>query len=57
MKKMDLDDLISKIQLRYIRRALSASAGSRSEAAKLLGVNRTTLVMRIKKFEEQGQRF
>lgn len=57
MKPMDLEGLVLKIQLRYMKRALVAARGSKTLAARLLGMNRTTLVMRIAKLEKDGHRF
>lgn len=49
MKQIDLDTLIKKIELKYTIRALKATEGNIEKASQLIGVNRTTLVMRLKR--------
>jgi len=45
----DLNEIISNIEKRLINEALSKSGGVKSKAAMLLGLNRTTLIEKIKK--------
>lgn len=45
---MTFDEKINKFKLRLIERAFRQSNGNVTEAAKILGVNRTTLTMRLK---------
>lgn len=49
MKQIDLDTLIKKIELKYTIRALKATEGNIEKASHLIGVNRTTLQMRLKR--------
>lgn len=49
MKQIDLDNLIKKIELKYTIRALKATDGNVEKASQLIGVNRTTLAMRLKR--------
>lgn len=44
-----LDDILSRWEQRYINAALKLSGGNLSEAARLLGVNRTTLYGKIQR--------
>ena len=46
---IDLDELITSIERDLIRKALERVGGVRSKAARLLGLNRTTLLEKIKK--------
>ena len=46
---IDLDGLIGSIERDLIRKALERAGGVRSKAARLLGLNRTTLLEKIKK--------
>ena len=56
MKPMDLTKRLLRIELRHIERALLASKGCKALAARLLGLKRTTLVMRLQKLEREGIR-
>lgn len=49
MKQIDLDNLIKKIELKYTIKALKSARGNVQKAAELIGINRTTLVMRMKR--------
>ncbi len=54
---IDLDELITSIERDLIRKALERAGGVRSKAARLLGLNRTTLLEKIKKMDiETGRR-
>jgi two-component system response regulator AtoC len=46
---VNLVDLIEKIEGRMIREAMELSGGVKARAAALLGINRTTLVEKIKR--------
>jgi DNA-binding NtrC family response regulator len=46
-----LDEILSSWEQRYIEAALSLSGGNLSEAARLLGVNRTTLYSKIQRLQ------
>ena len=48
----NLDDQLKLWEQQYIAAALDETGGNLSKAAKLLGVNRTTLYSRIQKFEK-----
>jgi nitrogen regulation protein NR(I) len=54
---IDLDKLVAGIERDLIRKALERAGGVRSKAARLLGLNRTTLLEKIKKMSvETGKR-
>jgi nitrogen regulation protein NR(I) len=54
---IDLDELVTGIERDLIRKALERAGGVRSKAARLLGLNRTTLLEKIKKMGiETGKR-
>src|SRR5690606_10776919 len=46
---IDLVEFIESLENDYIRQALARTNNNKNQAAKLLGLNRTTLVERIKK--------
>jgi DNA-binding NtrC family response regulator len=46
-----LQDQLAAYERRIIARTLTAAAGNRSQAARLLGISRTTLFDRLKKYE------
>jgi DNA-binding NtrC family response regulator len=48
-----LDDILSKWEQRYIDSALQLASGNLSEAARLLGVNRTTLYSKIQRLGKE----
>jgi transcriptional regulator with PAS, ATPase and Fis domain len=48
---VDLVDTISKIEQSLIRQALESAGGVKAKAAALLGINRTTLVEKIKRLQ------
>ncbi len=45
----DLDDKLTEWESRYVNQALKMSGGNLSKAAKLLGINRTTLYSRLER--------
>ena len=47
-----LDEILSSWEQRYINAALKLSSGNLSEAARLLGVNRTTLYSKIQRLSD-----
>ncbi|MBF0472942.1 MAG: sigma-54-dependent Fis family transcriptional regulator [Nitrospirae bacterium] len=47
---IDLHSFINEIELSLINQALKTSAGVKSKAASLLGLNRTTFIEKLKKF-------
>lgn len=49
MEGIDLRAIISTIEEFYTRQALSKTDGNMTQAARLLGMSRTTLLMRVKK--------
>lgn len=49
MKPIDLDAIMNRIEKRYLTKALRECDMERSPAARLLGLKRTTFVMRLKK--------
>ena len=48
--EMTLDEHLDSIQIAWITRALDTTRGRVSEAARLLGLNRTTLEAKMRKF-------
>ena len=46
---VDLYAVLGEIEDRLIREALERSGGNKNQAAKILGLNRTTLVEKLKK--------
>lgn len=50
MSPLDLPSLLEKIEVRYIKRALKASSGNQAGAARILGLKRTTLVEKLRKY-------
>ena len=53
---IDLDGLIGSIERDLIRKALERAGGVRSKAARLLGLNRTTLLEKIKKMGIEAEK-
>ena len=54
---IDLDELITSIERNLIQKALDLAGGVRTKAARLLGLNRTTFLEKIKKMNiETGKR-
>jgi DNA-binding NtrC family response regulator len=49
-----LDDILSNWEQRYIGAALRLADGNLSEAARLLGVNRTTLYSKIQRLGKES---
>ena len=45
----NLDDVLSHLEQHYIKTALELTDGNLSKAAKLLGINRTTLYSRLER--------
>ena len=50
---VDLRDLLNKIELEMIEQALERVDGNKSQAARMLGLNRTTLVEKLRRGREQ----
>jgi DNA-binding NtrC family response regulator len=53
---IDLNKMVNSIERNMILRALEKTGGVRSKAAELLGLNRTTLIEKIKKMGIEPQR-
>ncbi|MCS7149359.1 MAG: sigma-54 dependent transcriptional regulator [Caldimicrobium sp.] len=49
--EISLQDLLREVERYYLLRALEVSQGVKSKAAKLLGLNRTTLIEKLKKYK------
>ncbi|MCS7198745.1 MAG: sigma-54 dependent transcriptional regulator [Caldimicrobium sp.] len=49
--EISLQDLLREVERYYLLRALELSQGVKSKAAKLLGLNRTTLIEKLKKYQ------
>jgi DNA-binding NtrC family response regulator len=52
---IDLRATLAEYEERLIRQALQRCGGNKNQAARLLGLNRTTLVEKLKRIEERGQ--
>lgn len=50
-----LDDMLREWEQRYINAALKLSSGNLSEAARRLGINRTTLYSRIQRLKDEAK--
>lgn len=48
---LDLSEHLAELESSYIEQALARSGGNKAQAARLLGLNRTTLVEKLKKME------
>jgi DNA-binding NtrC family response regulator len=48
-KGVDLNAIIDEIETKLILQALDMTGGNKTRAAKLLGLNRTTLIEKMKK--------
>lgn len=48
MKKINITDLTTKIEKKYISKALKETKGNVAKASRLLGLKRTTLLMKIR---------
>lgn len=48
---MSLQDAVRAFEKKTIERALELSGGNKSQASKMLGMKRTTLIEKLKKFE------
>ena len=49
---LELKRVLAKIEADYIDQALERTSGNRNQAARLLGLNRTTLVEKLRKRSE-----
>jgi DNA-binding NtrC family response regulator len=48
---MDFDTAVTRFQLSMLQQALSQTGGNKTAAAELLGMKRTTLIMKLRSFE------
>ena len=48
------DMSMAAVEEMYIREVLRRTRGNRSRAAAILGISRKTLLMKIRKYEQQG---
>jgi DNA-binding NtrC family response regulator len=53
---ISLNDMVSSMEKQLIRKALERTGGVRSKAAQLLGLNRTTLLEKMKKMGIEMQK-
>jgi transcriptional regulator with GAF, ATPase, and Fis domain len=51
---VDFDTAVSRFELAMLENALRASDGNKTAAAERLGIKRTTLIMKIRNFENSG---
>ena len=54
MCSSDLDQMLKAWEQGYIEAAMKLTRGNVSQAAKMLGVNRTTLYSRMEALQKQG---
>ena len=47
---IELNKLLKEIEVYYLKKALEISKGVKTKAAKLLGLNRTTFIEKLKKY-------
>lgn len=52
-QKFNLDNSLTDLEQRYIKKALELSGGNLSQAARLLGINRTTLYSRLERHNDE----
>ena len=52
-QKFNLDNALTDMEQRYIKTALELSGGNHSQAARLLGINRTTLYSRLGRHNDE----
>jgi DNA-binding NtrC family response regulator len=48
---VDFDTAVTQYQLAMLQQALSQTGGNKTAAAELLGMKRTSLIMKLKSFE------
>ena len=48
---MDIADTLEKLETQLLALALQKTAGNKARAARLLGLNRTTLVEKVKRLD------
>jgi len=51
---VDFDTAVTRFELSMLQRALEATDGNKTAAAERLGIKRTTLVMKLRSFENSG---
>jgi DNA-binding protein Fis len=51
-----VNELVSEIELGLIEESMKATAGNKSKASKLIGIQRTTLVEKIRKRQMLGRK-
>ncbi|PMP63676.1 MAG: RNA polymerase subunit sigma-54 [Caldimicrobium thiodismutans] len=49
--EISLNDLLQEIEIYYLKKALELTGGVKSQAAQLLGLNRTTLIEKLKRYK------
>jgi DNA-binding NtrC family response regulator len=54
-KNFNLDDALRELERSYVEAALEITQGNLSQAARLLGIHRTTLYSRMQAYEQPGQ--
>ncbi|MGC8948608.1 MAG: helix-turn-helix domain-containing protein, partial [Thermoprotei archaeon] len=47
---IELNKILREIEIYYLKRALEIARGTKTKAAKLLGLNRTTFIEKLKKY-------
>jgi Response regulator containing CheY-like receiver, AAA-type ATPase, and DNA-binding domains len=54
--KFNLKDKIEEIEFEIIRKAMETSGGVKEKAARMLGLNRTTLIEKLKRYEKNRKK-
>ena len=53
-ESIDFDQMVNEFQLALLRKALNQTSGNKTAAAELLGMKRTTLIMKMRSLETVG---
>jgi DNA-binding NtrC family response regulator len=53
---LDFDEVVGRFELSLLEQALAQAGGNKARAAALLQIKRTTLLAKLKSFEEKGKR-
>ncbi len=54
---LDFDEVVGQLELSLLEQALTAAGGNKARAASLLNIKRTTLLAKMKSFEDRSARF
>ena len=53
---INLKNQLEAIEIQWIQQALEITKGNKNQAAKILGINRTTLIEKLKRVEDKKSR-